>query len=318
MAERRFRLELGPAWRWSLTAVTLIALIWWLDTERLVAELTRFSLLAVALALLVSVVQVVLSAWRWRLAAQCLGLSLALGTAVREYYLATFLNQCLPGGVLGDVNRAWRHGKGSGEQQAALHGVMIERLSGQLVLLAVAMSAGVWLAVRYPDLRALGGAWHGGTGFAMALAAGLALALALMLAGKLKQRVRAYLAILGRDLYRGLLAPRVLPLQLLSSLLVVASYLGVFWLLASSAQDNVTLAQTLTLLALCSLLLLAMVIPLTVAGWGVREGAAAILWPLAGLPAEQGVALSVGYGLTFLLSSLPGSLLVFTRPLADR
>ncbi|WP_330218003.1 hypothetical protein [Marinobacter similis] len=49
-----------------------------------------------------------------------------------------------------------------------------------------------------------------------------------------------------------------------------------------------------------------MVIPLTVAGWGVREGAAAVLWPLAGLPAEQGVALSVAYGALVLISSFPG------------
>ena len=113
----------------------------------------------------------------------------------------------------------------------------------------------------------------------------------------------------------------MLPLQIASSFLVVASYLGVFWLLAFSAHDasqgSLTSTQMLTLLALCSLLLLAMAVPLTVAGWGVREGAAAVLWPLAGLPAEQGVALSVGYGLTVLLSSLPGSLFVFSRSAGD-
>jgi uncharacterized membrane protein YbhN (UPF0104 family) len=310
---RRFTIKLPPAIRWIFTVALLLALALWLDIESLINELSRFSLLAVGLALLVSVAQVVLSAWRWRYTARCLGLGLAMKTAVREYYLATFLNQCLPGGVLGDVNRAWRHGSGSGERRSALHGVMIERLSGQLVMFAVAISAGVWLATSHPDVRALAGQWHGGLWIAV-LVLGVAALVALATRGGVWQRLRDYLAVLGWDIYRGLLRPRVLPIQLLSSLLVVATYLAVFWLLAFSAYDSLGFGQTVTLLALCSLLLLAMVIPLTVAGWGVREGVAALLWPLAGLPAEQGVALSVGYGLTILLSSLPGSLFVFSRP----
>jgi uncharacterized membrane protein YbhN (UPF0104 family) len=313
--ESRSGFRLPPGLRWVLTAGLLVALAWWLDTDRLITELSRFSIVAVGLALLVSVGQVVLSAWRWRFTARCLGLPLVLRDAVREYYLATFLNQCLPGGVLGDVNRAWRHGSGSGERRASLHAVMIERLSGQLAMFAVALSAAVWLAVTQPSFRALGSQWGSGIGVGLLLIL-LTFAVVIMFGGRLWRRFRDYLTTLGRDLYKGLLSPRIFPVQIVSSLLVVASYLTVFWLLAASAHDDLGLTQTLTLMALCSLLLLAMVIPLTVAGWGVREGVAALLWPLAGLPAEQGVALSVGYGLTVLLSSLPGSLFTFSRPAA--
>ncbi|WP_150913159.1 lysylphosphatidylglycerol synthase transmembrane domain-containing protein [Marinobacter halotolerans] len=303
--------------RWLLTLVFLGLLGWFLDLEQLVVELSRFSLLAVGMALLVSVAQVALSAWRWRYTARRLGLGLTMKAAVTEYYLAMFLNQCLPGGVMGDVNRAWRHGSGSGERQKALHGVMIERLSGQLVMFAVAVCGGFWLIAGHPDLQMLADNWANGViGPALVLIAVFVLVLGL--GSRAWQGLRRYLATLGRDIYRGLLNPRSLPLQIVSSLLVVASYLGVFWLLAASGREGMSAEQTLTLLALCSLLLLAMVIPLTVAGWGVREGAAAVLWPLAGLPAEQGVALSVGYGLTVLLSSLPGGLFVFSRASAGR
>jgi uncharacterized membrane protein YbhN (UPF0104 family) len=310
---RRFnRFRLPPAARWLLTVGVLIVLVWALDTDRLVEELSRFSLWAVGLALLVSVAQVVLSAWRWRFTARCLGLPLTMKDAVRDYYLATFLNQCLPGGVMGDVNRAWRHGLSSGERLVALHGVMIERLSGQVVMLTVALCAGVWLVASHPGIQALAEQWRGGFWIALVLLVAGA-GIALVCRRGLWQGIRDYLAALRRDIFRGLLSPRALPLQLASSLLVIATYLAVFWLLAFSARGSLTPGQSLTLLALCSLLLLAMIIPLTVAGWGVREGAAAVLWPLAGLPAEQGVALSVGYGLTVLLSSLPGSLFVFSH-----
>ena len=299
--------------RWLVTLSVLALVLWLLDIEKLLTELSRFSLGALILALLISVAQVVVSAWRWRYTTHRLGLPLTMRSALREYYLAMFLNQCLPGGVAGDLNRAWRHGSGAGARQTALHGVMIERLSGQLVMLVVALAAGVWLVARYPGVGTLVNGWRDGALIpASVLIIGVALALAL--GAGLWRRVQQYVVTLGKDIYRALLNPRILPLQLLSSILVVATYLGVFWVLAFSADGNMDLAHTITLLALSSLLLLAMMIPLTVAGWGLREGAAAILWPLAGLPVEQGVALSVGYGLIILLASMPGGLLVFTRP----
>ena len=46
---------------------------------------------------------------RWWPAA--LGIRLPLGAAVADYYRALFLNAALPGGVLGDVHRAVRHGQ---------------------------------------------------------------------------------------------------------------------------------------------------------------------------------------------------------------
>jgi len=299
--------------RWLVTVTILGLLLWLLDTDQLVTELSRFSLAALGLALLISVAQVAVSAWRWRYTVHCLGLTLTMKSAVREYYLAMFLNQCLPGGVAGDLNRAWRHGSSSGSRRAALHAVLIERFSGQLVMSVVALSAAVWLITEYPGVRTLVSGWRDGAMIpGLVLIIGVILALAL--GAGLWRKVQQYLVTLGKDIYRGLLNPHAFPRQILSSLLVVATYLGVFWVLAFSADGNMGAVHTMTTLALSSLLLLAMVIPVTVAGWGLREGVAAVLWPLAGLPLEQGVALSVGYGLTILLSSLPGGLFVFSRP----
>ncbi|MDI9245605.1 lysylphosphatidylglycerol synthase transmembrane domain-containing protein [Marinobacter sp. CHS3-4] len=309
-----------PGWllvvRWVLTVAIIGVLMWSLDLSNLAAELSRFSWLALLAALVVSVFQVVISAWRWRFTAGRLGLHLPFRAAIREYYLAMFLNQCLPGGVVGDVNRAWRHGRGSGVGKKSFHAVMIERLSGQIVMALVAILACIWLVIRFPGIsfqveRLLSSA----TGYGLITIA--ALLLALYLGGRAWQSMRNYFYELGSDIYQGLIHRSALLVQLFSSLIVMATYLSVFLLLAASAGTGSGVVGAVTLLALCSLLLLAMVIPLTIAGWGVREGAAALLWPLVGLPAEQGVALSVGYGLTILLSSLPGVLFVFSRPGRD-
>jgi uncharacterized membrane protein YbhN (UPF0104 family) len=295
--------------RWGSTLLLLLATGYFLDLSVLWRELVRFSLLALLAAMMVSIVQVLLSAWRWCYTARRLGLVLPMAVAVREYYLATFLNQVLPGGVLGDVNRAWRHSLDSGARLASVHAVMIERLSGQLVMMTVALSLGGWLVwYRSGMLEAF--SEYGER--LLFLLVGL-VATGVFLA-RLWQRGKYYVHTLRRDLRKALLRWPALGVQVLSSAGVVASYLAVFSLLALGAGYWTDPDMALVLMSLCSLLLLAMAIPVTVAGWGVREGAAALLWPMAGLPAEQGVALSVGYGLAVLLSSLPGVLFVFTRP----
>jgi len=296
------------AWRWLATAVLLGALFLLVDTTALWRELQRIPLWVVLPAVLLSAVQVVISSWRWRYTGKRLGLSIGLLDAVQEYYLATFINQVLPGGVLGDVNRALRHGAKAGKRQKAAHAVAIERLSGQLVLaLVVGLGLGVlWQAnVFTPSLAdssvAIG--W-------LPIIFLLALAGSLLLFRRYSARFKAYLAALRDDVRQALFSWPALPLQLMSSLLVMASYLAVFLLLAVAADYVNSAAAAAVLLALCSVLLLSMVVPLTVAGWGIREGAAALLWPLAGLPAEQGVALSVGYGALVFIGSCPGALVL--------
>ena len=303
MTELRQR-QVKLAARWLFTVLVIGFVIRSIDSGELWQELAGFSPFVLVPALALTVFQVALSAWRWRYTVERLGLPLAYGVAVREYYLATFLNQVLPGGVLGDVNRAWRHGSGAGERLSAVHGVAIERLSGQLVLALVVVISGSWLL---GSGRVAAGQWNGG----LWLGAGvIGVFLALWLA--LKTGLAAYLQRLRRDLYESLLNRTVLPVQIGSSLLVLASYLGVFLCLSWGAGYIESTESAAIIVSLGSILLLSMVVPLTVAGWGIREGAAALLWPMAGLPAEQGVALSVGYGALVLVSSLPGA--AFFRP----
>jgi len=308
---RRARL----AARWLLTAGLIGLVVWSVDGRVLWQELDRISPLVLLPALALTVFQVALSAWRWRYTVEKLGLSLPFGVAVREYYLATFLNQVLPGGVLGDVNRAWRHGRGAGERLSAVHGVAIERLSGQLVLALVVVVSVNWLfqSGQFVPWPIANGLWM--VSGAVLLACSLWLALQSGFLASLLERVAGYLQRLRRDLFRSLLCWPVLPVQLGSSFLVLASYLGVFLCLGWGAGYLHSFEAAAVIVALGSILLLSMVVPLTVAGWGIREGAAAMLWPMAGLPAEQGVALSVGYGALVFVSSLPGMAFLYTgRP----
>lgn len=283
-----------PAFRLGLRATVSIALlaavVLVVDTERMLAHLQALDPRWIMIALALSVVQVALSAWRWRFTAARLGLALPMAHAFREYYLGTFLNQILPGGVLGDASRALRHGRDSGRGGGALAAVAIERGSGQVVMALVAVPALVTLLT--PVAPAL--VW--------ACAAAVALAL---LAGTQLLPTEATGTGPLASLRRALLAPDAFPAQLLSSSAVVATYLGVF--LAAARGLGIELPAAV-LLPLVPPILLAMLVPITVAGWGLREGAAAAVWATAGLEPAQGAAAAVAYGLLVLLGSLPGAL----------
>ena len=57
-----------------------------------------------------------------------------------------------------------------------------------------------------------------------------------------------------------------------------------------------------------------MVIPITISGWGLREGAAATLLPVGWPHRGRGMAASVAFGLVFLAASLPGVIVMALSP----
>ena len=276
----------------------LIALAKWLEVSEIADRLAQMQPSWIGLALALSVAQVAASAWRWRFTAGRLGIELPFSIAVREYYLAMFLNQVIPGGVVGDVSRAWRHaraqallGSASGP---AVRAVILERASGQVVMAMVAL-----LSVASWPLG-LGVTWWWGM-----LAFGAVVSGFWYWVRDLNDT--SLVGRFWRDARLALFAGLAFPLQFASSVLVVATYLITYVLAARAIGVETPL---LVLAPLVAPVLLTMLIPVTVGGWGLREGAAALLWGVAGLAAVDGVSISVAYGILVLLSTLPGGLVL--------
>ena len=276
----------------------LIALAKWLEVSEIADRLAQMQPSWIGLALALSVAQVAASAWRWRFTAGRLGIELPFSIAVREYYLAMFLNQVIPGGVVGDVSRAWRHaraqallGSASGP---AVRAVILERASGQVVMAMVAL-----LSVASLPLG-LGVTWWWGM-----LAVGAVVSGFWYWVRDLNDT--SLVGRFWRDARLALFAGLAFPLQFASSVLVVATCLITYVLAARAIGVETPL---LVLAPLVAPVLLTMLIPVTVGGWGLREGAAALLWGVAGLAAVDGVSISVAYGILVLLSTLPGGLVL--------
>src|SRR5688572_28742606 len=99
-----------------LVGAGMIAVLAWRFGTGAYVEALRVVRVDTALvALGIGVVSTVFSAWRWQLVAHGLGIRLPLRAAIGDYYQALFFNAALPGGVLGDVDRALRHGRDVGD-----------------------------------------------------------------------------------------------------------------------------------------------------------------------------------------------------------
>lgn len=296
-----------PSWTRRLVGpVVLIVLLLALDPAEVLARLSSVHLGWAGLAVLIGIAQTFLSAWRWRYTAGRLGLDLPFVSALAEYYLAVFLNQVLPGGVLGDATRAWRHasrsGFGTSSAGSAMRAVLLERASGQLVMAFVALgSACVILWRMHPSMLAPLGA----AGVLSALAAVMT---ARRLAGAAGGTAPSSLVPrILRDARLALWDGPAVVVQLTTSMLIVGSYVLTYLIAARAVGIE---APFVELAPLVAPVLLAMLIPLSIGGWGLREGAAAAMWVAVGMSAAEGVAISVAYGVIVLIGTLPGAWLM--------
>jgi uncharacterized membrane protein YbhN (UPF0104 family) len=97
------------------------------------------------------------------------------------------------------------------------------------------------------------------------------------------------------------------PVVVSTSLVSTAGHAAVFLVAARSVGSD---ASSIELLGLGLVVLLAAAIPLNIAGWGPREGAAAWAFSAAGLGAAEGATIAVTYGVLSLVAILPGAVLL--------
>ena len=289
MTGARLRLGAGVA--------VLAVVVWRVGTGPFLDGLRLVDAWSVAWACAITAITTLCCAWRWHLVSRGLGVEVPVRAAVAAYYRSQLLNLTLPGGVVGDVHRAVRHGREAGDVGRGARAVGWERTAGQVVQVALTV---VLLLVLPSPVR----------GYVPLVALGLALgALVVALAGRAlprsgASRVSRAAGLAVHDVRHVLLAPRAWPGILLASVLVVAGHTTTFLVAARTAGVTTSFVA---LLPLALLVLAAMAVPLSLGGWGPREGMAAWAFAVAGLGASLGVTTAVVYGVLVLVASLPGA-----------
>lgn len=277
------------------------------DWQGIIPRWSTSTLLWLTGAAVLTAFSIVLSAVRWQQVLHALGLRGRLRALVPLYFAGQFVSNVLPTTIGGDVLRVSRLSRENGDTPDTFASVVLERLTGWLVLPLITFFG----LVINPELREMGRA----TTLAVIIAVVTLVALGLVLfaadhpslggrfdakAGwtrfigavhvgveRLRQRPRAAVSVIGAGL-------------------VYQVVLCLAALMAAEAVGLTDLGLT-PLLAFFPAVLIAQVLPIGISGLGVREGAFVIFLTPLGVPAEQAVALGLLLYLLNLVASLLGA-----------
>lgn len=270
----------------------LAALLWWTDAAGVWARLQDAHSTWIGFALLAVTAATWSMARRWQVSARALGIEISYPLALREYYLAQLVNSTVPGGVAGDATRAVRV-RHEVDLKRAVQSVMVERVLGQIAMFGLVF-VGFAAALVIP----------GGLDWPMAswvVPIGLgscALVVFILSQGSGPVGRFAHLVIrLQRQ-----------PEMVVHGVLTTGCLIFAFYACARATGTRIPASGWGTLIPL---ILSAMLIPLSVGGWGWREGAAAAMFPLIGASANAGIAAGIAYGAVLLFAALPAGLILF-------
>lgn len=306
--------DAGPSKRIGITLahvlhviipVGLLSLVaYTVGTDEILDRMRAVAPAWVAVAFLVAQAQIALSALRWQLTARRIGVAFSFWRALAEYYLSGVINMTVPGGVLGDGVRAVRSRETNG-LEAAAHAVVIERLAGQVALVGV-LAVGLLLSGR-STLQVIGG-------LLLVIPVASVFIIPRLTGGVLRRLAPSFIERFIVSVKRAWCGHRDASIQVLLSFLIVVANLASFAFVAAATGVHL---GVLDVLYTVPLILLAMLLPFSVAGWGYREGAAAAVFPLVGATAAEGVGASIVFGAVILMANLPGLFVFKSRQFGE-
>jgi hypothetical protein len=291
--KKRVRKQLGNLLKIGISAGLLAWVLPRIGLNQIWREIRSAHLGWLGAAFALNVLGTALRAYRWRALLTGLGLRVPIERLIRLYFVGTFFNTFLPSGFGGDLVRAIEVSDGGQHAHEAAGTVLVDRLTGILVLLALALLALPFsLGVIPPALAAtlttlaLGGLLGGWLLFQRRLLNRIIDRLPERLPlGAKGQIEKLYAAVAGAG--RQAMAQALGISLLFNVLLILTNYAIARALNVEAALGHFFLFVPPTSLALMA--------P-TLGGLGAREWAYTELWPQVGVgPAEAGAMSLLNY-----------------------
>jgi uncharacterized membrane protein YbhN (UPF0104 family) len=287
-------------WRWAVRVAVSLGIVVYIlidvDWGDLRAAIAGVDLRWLAAAVAVYLVAQVVSAFKWSLLGRALGFEQPYTRYVRNYYLGMFVNLAGPSTLGGDLARALylSNGRRAG---VAINSVIFDRVSGLAVLLGM---AAVVLALAPHDLPV--------PLRAVVIAGGTALVLGWWLLPRLVRLLPVRHRV--RRLVEGDLAPLWRDRRLLLavggvSLCFHLLQVGEQWLVSRAVGASLSLGYCL---AFHPMLAVMMALPVSISGFGVREGGYLYFLPRIGVDDSVAVTMGLAWWTVAAIGGLVGAL----------
>jgi len=287
-------------------------LIWFLvskiDVAAAKARIVEIDAAMLFAAIGVILVQMAIGGARWETVLRAIVAPLGYARAILFFYIGTFFSQVLPSSVGGDAVRmykAYRVGLGL---KGAVNGVLLERAVTvvALVILVIATQPWFvphigrqrWMTQMLPALALVTAATVGGLAFLMVL-------------DRLPQSLRRWRLVRGLghlavDARRVFLSAKHLPRVIAWGLITHVNISFAVLLLATGLKLEIS---WLDCLVLVPPVLLVTTLPISIAGWGVREAAMVVAFGLVGVPDDGALVLGFMMGVIGIVVGVPGGIL---------
>jgi glycosyltransferase 2 family protein len=269
----------------------------------------------IGMAIATTFLQIFVGVLRWREIGAACGAPLAIRQATRFNLIGTFFNQTLPSSIGGDAMRLWLVARGGAGWRAATYSIFVDRAIGLIALAIIIVASLPWSysliadpngrsALLFVDFAALAG----GVGF--------------LVLGRLPwpwlkrwwgtHHLHACSVIANRVIFSRERGSAVVVLSLLVHVLTVV----IGWCVVQSIAAPVVFSQIFQLIPPVMLITM---LPISIAGWGVREATMGLAFGYAGLMTSEGVNVSLLFGaVSFIVGAFGGLVWIFSAEKAAK
>jgi glycosyltransferase 2 family protein len=269
----------------------------------------------IGLAIATTFLQIFIGVLRWRIVSEECGAPIPIRQAMRYNMIGTFFNQTLPSSIGGDAVRLWLVARSGAGWRAATYSIFVDRAVGLIALSIIIVASLPWSyhlisdpygrsALALVDIAALAG----GAGFVV---------LGMLPWPWLKRwwathHIHACAVIANRVIFSMKNEPTIALLSFLVHFLAVV----IAWCVVQSISAPVSFQQTFLLIPPVMLITM---LPISIAGWGVREATMGLAFGYAGLMTNEGINVSLLYGaVSFMVGAIGGLVWIFSAEKAAR
>lgn len=298
---RRTLLLLAKA---AISILLLYFSLRWVNVSVLADRLKRFDPGWIGLALLLLTIQIALLAARWQKIATACGVSLAYAPALQLSFIATFFNQVLPSTVGGDGARIWFLGRKGGGWARATYSVLLDRIVGVFTLALIVIGCLPWTFELVHDAIARAALLLIGFG----VVAGAFIFL--LIGARFRQMfdrwaLTRHLSAASRIAATMCRSPGSIGYVLACSIAIHLLTITAAYCCIKAIAAPVSFPQVLFLMPP---VLLVSTVPISIAGWGVRESSMIVAFAYAGLAQSDGLTLSILFGAASFIVGVVGGI----------
>ena len=290
-------------WGWFVRIIITIAILTLIfrniEFQSVKNTILQADVKLLCLAILFQLLSTLLAGYRWGKVMKKLNFGQKTEFYVRSYFKGSFFNQGLPTSIGGDAVRVLDVAGNGHRKRDAFIGVFIDRVLGLSGLLILNLAANYFLPGLLPDNLFL-------------------MINAIVLAGLIGFICFIYIHKI-KALYKGRLLKYILRVsqqlnQILNNIRSISFHLSIGVLIHLFSIINIYLVgqsvgleyDLLTMAVVVPPVILLTLIPVSLAGWGIREGAMIGIFGLIGGALTNVLSMSILYGIILIIASLPG------------